>query len=106
MPEYQFLKYETHDEGRVVRILLNRPEVRNAQNRGMLVELDEAFLSAEADDRVRVVIFGGNGSMFSSGHDMGTAVSIAERTHGDPGEHPISMAYGGTLLGLENRYRQ
>ena len=55
MPEYKFLKYETHDDGRVVRILLNRPEARNAQNRGMLVELDEAFLHAEADDEVRVL---------------------------------------------------
>ena len=49
--DYQFLLYETIDEGRIARIMLNRPEARNAQNRGMLVELDEAFLRAEADDR-------------------------------------------------------
>lgn len=34
--------------------MLNRPETRNAQNRGMLVELHDAFLRAEADDEVRV----------------------------------------------------
>src|SRR3546814_8921383 len=58
--------------------MLNRPEVRNAQNRGMLVELNDAFLKAEADDEIRVVILGGTGSMFSSGHDMGSQVSVEE----------------------------
>ena len=44
----------------------------------MLVELNDAFLRAEADDTVRVVILGGNGPMFSSGHDIGIAVSREE----------------------------
>ena len=44
--EYQYLQYETHDDGQIVRILLDRPDARNAQNRGLLVELDEAFASA------------------------------------------------------------
>ena len=52
MPDYQFVKYELLDEGRVARILLNRPDARNAQNRGMLVELDDAFRTAEEDDQV------------------------------------------------------
>ena len=63
----EFVTYETLDEGRIARIMLNRPEARNAQNRGLLVELDEAFLRAEADDAVRVVILGGMGPMFSAG---------------------------------------
>ncbi len=44
MADYDFITYETLDEGRIARILLDRPEARNAQNRGMLVELNEAFL--------------------------------------------------------------
>ncbi len=39
---------ETVDDGRIARIMLNRPEARNAQNCGMVVGLDEAFLRAEA----------------------------------------------------------
>jgi enoyl-CoA hydratase/carnithine racemase len=78
MPERRFVTYEDLDGGSIVRIMLNRPEARNAQNRGMLVELNDAFLEAEADDRVRVVIFGGAGKMFSAGHDMGSEVSRAE----------------------------
>ena len=73
--EYKFVTYETIDDGTIARIMLDRVDARNAQNRGMLVELDDAFLRAEADDTVRVVILGGNGPMFSSGHDLGSAVS-------------------------------
>ena len=61
-----------------MRILLDRPDARNAQNRGLLVELDDAFLRAEADDDVRVVILGGTGPLFSSGHDMGSKVAMEE----------------------------
>ena len=35
----------------------------------------DAFLAAEADDDVRVVILGGAGPLFSSGHDLGSRVA-------------------------------
>ena len=70
MSDYRFLKWQTFDDGRIVRISLNRPDQRNAQNRGMLVELDEAFGAAEADDTVRVIILAANGKHFSAGHDL------------------------------------
>ena len=44
MTDYKYVTYETLDDGAIVRIMLNRPEARNAQNRGLLVELDDAFL--------------------------------------------------------------
>jgi enoyl-CoA hydratase len=94
--EYDFITYETLDEGRLARIMLNRPEARNAQNRGMLVELNEAFLRAEADDDVRVVIFGGAGPMFTSGHDLGSKVSMEEYA-----THPSWKVDGGTRSGAE-----
>ena len=52
----QQVTYETLDEGRIARIWLNRPDAQNAQSRTLLVQLDEAFGRAEADDEVRVVI--------------------------------------------------
>ena len=97
MPDYQFVKYETLEEGRIARILLNRPDTRNAQNRGMLVELDDAFRVAEEDDEVRVVILGGVGPLFSSGHDMGSKVAMAERA-----EHPTTKINGGARQGAES----
>jgi enoyl-CoA hydratase len=101
MADYQFLQYETHDDGAIVRILLDRPEARNAQNRGLLVELDEAFLRAEADDACRVVILGGTGPLFSSGHDMGSKVAIEEYQ-----THPTSKINGATREGAEKRMLQ
>jgi enoyl-CoA hydratase len=101
MPEYEFVKYEELEEGRIVRILLDRPDTRNAQNRGMLVELDDAFREAEKDDTVRVVILGGTGPLFSSGHDMGSAKMIEEQT-----SHPTSKIDGATREGAENRMLQ
>jgi enoyl-CoA hydratase len=101
MTDYEFLQYETHDDGAIVRILLDRPEARNAQNRGLLVELDHAFLRAEADDQVRVVILGGTGPLFSSGHDMGSKQAIAEY-----GTHPTTKINGATRVGAEARMLQ
>src|ERR671919_956814 len=98
MGDYKFLQYETHDDGQIVRILLDRPDARNAQNRGLLVELDEAFLRAEADDACRVVVLGGTGPMFSSGHDMGSKVAREEYT-----SHPTASINGATRTGAEKR---
>ncbi len=105
MTDYKYITYEELDDKSIVRIMLNRPNQRNAQNRGLLVELDEAFLRAEADDQVRVVILGGAGTMFSSGHDMGSKDSIAERAGGE-NEHPSMSINGGTRAGAENRMLQ
>jgi enoyl-CoA hydratase len=98
MSEYRFVTYEVFDKGRIARIMLNRPDVRNAQNRGLLVDLHDAFLQAEADDEVRVVILGGVGPMFSSGHDMGSEVAVEERAGG----HPSYLQNGGTRKGAES----
>ena len=100
-PDYQFVTYETVDEGAIARIMLNRPDARNAQNRGLLVELNDAFLRAEADDQVRVVILGGMGKMFSAGHDMGSQQFMAERTPG-PDQHPTYRINGATRQAAES----
>jgi len=105
MPSYKYLTYELLDDGTIARIMLNRPGSRNAQNRGLLVELNDAMLAAEADDQVRVVILGGAGPMFSAGHDLGSRDHQAERQPG-PGQHPTYSQYGGTRTGAEQRTLQ
>ena len=101
MSDYKYVTYEELDDGVIARIMLNRPESRNAQNRGMLVELHDAFLRAEADDTVRVVILGGTGPIFSSGHDLGSKEAIAERMAG-PDQHPTALINGATRKGAES----
>src|SRR5580692_10516203 len=55
---------------RVARIVMNRPEARNAQNLQMTYDLNAAFDDAVQDDAVKVVILAGSGPHFSAGHDL------------------------------------
>lgn len=103
--EFDYIQYETLDEGRIAAITLDRPKQRNAQTRGMLVELGVAFERAEADDAVRVVILRGAGPCFSAGHDLGSADDVRERSSGPEG-HPAYQCNGGTFGGVESRNRQ
>src|SRR5260370_22238421 len=63
------ISYSGPSDG-VARIVLNRPEVGNAQSRQLLYELSDAFDRAAMDDDVRVVVLAAEGKHFSSGHDL------------------------------------
>jgi enoyl-CoA hydratase len=105
MGTYRYIEYETVDDGAIAIISLNRPNQRNAQNRGLLIELGDAFETAEADDAVRVVVLRGNGPAFSAGHDLGSKDGQAERLPG-PDQHPSYQSHGATLSGAEARWHQ
>ena len=77
MTEFSTIEYHKADNG-VCRIVLNRPDTRNAQNKRMLYELNDAFDMAGRDDEVKVVLLAANGPHFSSGHDMGDRESMRE----------------------------
>ncbi len=51
-------------------ILLDRVDKRNALNEQMIEELTEAFVQADADDRVRVIVLRGKGKHFCAGADL------------------------------------
>src|SRR3989440_12044223 len=67
-------KFETivveRPEPRIARIVMNRPEARNAQNLQMTYDLNAAFDQAVQDDAVKVIILAGHGPHFSAGHDL------------------------------------
>jgi len=94
--------YETLDDGRIARIWLNRPHAQNAQSRTLLVQLDEAFGRAEADDTVRVVILAARGKNFSAGHDLGSEEAMLERQPG-PHQHPTFTINGGSREPIAER---
>jgi len=81
MPAFKQIRYERPAE-RVARITLARPDIRNAQDRAMLYEINTALDIAMHDDEVRVVILAADGPHFSSGHHLGDASKIGE--HGAP----------------------
>jgi enoyl-CoA hydratase len=66
---YETIRYEDPAPG-VARVVLARPEVRNAQDRRMTYELNAAFDRAAQDDAVKVVVLAGDGPHFSAGHDL------------------------------------
>ncbi|MEP7274297.1 MAG: enoyl-CoA hydratase-related protein [Acidobacteriota bacterium] len=68
MSEFSQLTYLP--AGLIGRITLNRPEKRNALNAVLIAELTSAFLKAEADEDVRVVVLRGAGKDFCSGADL------------------------------------
>lgn len=57
-------------EPAIARVVMNRPDARNAQNLQMTYDLNAAFDEAVQDDAVKVIILAGNGPHFSSGHDL------------------------------------
>lgn len=67
--EYESILYE-RPAPKVARIVVNRPEKRNAQSFRLLYELNQAFDVAAQDDGVSVIILAANGPDFSSGHDL------------------------------------
>jgi enoyl-CoA hydratase len=69
MSDYETVRYET-PAPHVARVVMHRPEARNAQNLQMTYDLNAAFDRAMADDAVKVVILAGADPHFSSGHDL------------------------------------
>jgi methylglutaconyl-CoA hydratase len=57
-------------EGHVARVFLNRPDVRNAFNDGVIVELAQTFATLAADASLRCIVLGGHGKAFCAGADL------------------------------------
>jgi naphthoate synthase len=71
--EYEDILYETldYEEGRVAKITINRPDVRNAFRPTTLFELSDAFNGARDDPKAGVIILTGAGDQaFCSGGDQ------------------------------------
>jgi enoyl-CoA hydratase len=69
MGAYETLVVDRPDPA-IARIVMNRPEARNAQNLQMTYDLNAAFDDAVQDDTVKVIILAGAGPHFSAGHDL------------------------------------
>lgn len=55
----------------VCRVVLSRPEVRNAFDDALIRELTQAFAAFEGDAATRVVVLQGDGPSFCAGADVG-----------------------------------
>jgi methylglutaconyl-CoA hydratase len=61
---------DVHRDGPVLRVFLNRPDVRNAFNSAVIAELTAVFQGAVADAALRAVVLGGHGKAFCAGADL------------------------------------
>lgn len=72
----------------VYEVRLNRPEKRNALTSHMYEALIDAFVEAEADDEIRVILLSGEGACFTGGNDLKDFLNVPEVIGSD---HVISQ---------------
>lgn len=65
---YTTIQYKKND--RVGLIKLNRPNVLNAMNRQLWIELEDALETVKQDQDIKVLIITGEGRAFSTGADL------------------------------------
>jgi enoyl-CoA hydratase len=87
------IRYENPAAG-VARVVLARPEARNAQDKAMLYALNSAFDRAAHDDAIKVIVLSADGPHFSSGHDLRDQSKIADF-------EPVGNWGGAALPGAE-----
>src|SRR5579885_3447034 len=61
---------QTNRDGAVLRLLLNRPNARNALNEALMRALQDALDNAAKDKTIRVLIIAAEGPAFCAGHDL------------------------------------
>jgi methylglutaconyl-CoA hydratase len=67
--------------GPVVRVTLNRPDVRNAFNEELIAQLTAWAESVKPDGTARVAVLAGAGKAFSAGADLGWMSKMVHYTH-------------------------
>lgn len=66
----ELVRLDVEDATGVAWIVMNRPESRNALNRGLVRDLKEAFREADGDERVAAAVLAGSGPDFCAGADL------------------------------------
>lgn len=64
-------------DGDIVRLILNRPQKRNALSLELLRLLEAELGRIAADKEIRVVVVAGHGSAFCAGHDLAEMVGCS-----------------------------
>ena len=75
-------------------VTLNRPQVRNAFNEGMIAELDAVFRALGDDERVRAIVLAANGPAFCAGADLNWMQKMAGYTDAE------NLTDAGQLAGM------
>ena len=79
--------------GRVARVTLARPDIRNAFNEVMIRELREVFAAIEDDSEVRVVVLTGAGQAFCAGADLHWMGRVLQYSYEENYEDSLRLAH-------------
>jgi methylglutaconyl-CoA hydratase len=90
MTNYHHIEIE--QRGAVRWLWLNRPEVRNAFNDALILEIATAFADIEASPDTRVVVVGARGPAFCAGADLNWMRSMAGFSHADNHADALKVA--------------
>ena len=83
---------QLHRDGAVARLRLDRPELHNAFDPGLIAALTTRLQSLAADDAVRVVILEGAGASFSAGADLNWMRGMASASERENREDALALA--------------
>jgi methylglutaconyl-CoA hydratase len=75
----------------VARIVLNRPEKRNALNDALIAEIKRGLEEAARDESVKAIVISGAGKDFCSGADLSALQKIAQASVSDNAEDARSL---------------
>ncbi|MBI2620001.1 MAG: enoyl-CoA hydratase/isomerase family protein [Ignavibacteriales bacterium] len=78
MPPQEYTRIKYSVENRICTISLSRPEKHNALDDTMVDELSAAFLAAQKDSHIKVILLTGEGDSFCSGADLAYLQRVAE----------------------------
>ena len=79
-------------EGAVARLRLNRPELHNAFDAGLIAALTAALEGLGRDAAVRVVVLEGAGASFSAGADLNWMRGMAGATEAENRDDALALA--------------
>ena len=81
MPTYTHITIERSHQDKVATITMRRPEVHNAFNKQLILDLITAFTELVTDTQLHAVVLTGEGSSFSAGADLNMMRESAVFTH-------------------------
>jgi methylglutaconyl-CoA hydratase len=83
---------QLHRDGVVARLRLDRPDVHNAFDAGLIGDLTSALQAIGADDGVRVVVLEGAGTSFSAGADLQWMRGMASASEAENRDDALALA--------------
>lgn len=79
-------------EGAVAHLVMNRPEVHNAFDDGLIADLTHALEILDTDESVRAVVLTGAGASFSAGADLNWMRGMATASEADNRADSLHLA--------------